>query len=186
MKMLMASAIFFLGSFAFSSQIDDAAAVKKEHFHPEAPEELRQFAFWLGEWEYTGKTLQQDGSWKEGSGTNTITVTLDGYALEENFHAIKPNSWSGMSITVYNTQAGKFYQQWVDTQGQRFLPFEGGMEGDSMVLYSPEREIQGTSVINKMVFKDIQADSFTWSYEMSRDGGKTWQARWVINYKRLK
>lgn len=188
--MQMTSMTVFFGAMlllpAFSGAGAVAVMTDDNPFNAEAPAELRQFAFWLGEWDYTGRMIQQDGSWKEGSGTNTITVTLDGYALEENFHSITPNSWRGMSITVYNSQAGKFQQQWVDVQGQHFLPFEGGMEGETMVLYSPEREIQGAKVINKMVFKDIKADSFTWSYEMTLDEGKTWQPRWVINYTRKK
>jgi hypothetical protein len=35
-----------------------------------------------------------------------------------------------------------------------------------------------------MVWKNISAAEFDWSWEASRDGGKTWQVNWPIHYKR--
>ena len=35
-----------------------------------------------------------------------------------------------------------------------------------------------------MVFKNITHDEFDWSWEGSKDGGKTWTVVWPIHYKR--
>ena len=37
---------------------------------------------------------------------------------------------------------------------------------------------QGNTVINRMIFHDIKSDSFTWDWQSSSDGGKTWQLNW--------
>jgi hypothetical protein len=36
----------------------------------------------------------------------------------------------------------------------------------------------------RMVFKNITPYEFDWSWESSKDGGKTWKVIWPIHYKR--
>ena len=38
--------------------------------------------------------------------------------------------------------------------------------------------------MQRMVWKNISAGEFDWSWEGLRDGGKTWQVNWPIHYKR--
>jgi hypothetical protein len=37
-----------------------------------------------------------------------------------------------------------------------------------------------------MVWYNITADEFDWNWERSDDGGKTWEVKWQIKYKRKK
>jgi hypothetical protein len=37
-----------------------------------------------------------------------------------------------------------------------------------------------------MVYKNISADSFDWSWEQSKDGGQSWMVIWPIHYSRKK
>ena len=43
---------------------------------------------------------------------------------------------------------------------------------------------EGNEVFQRMVFKDIEDNSFTWDWESSSDIGENWNLQWRINYKR--
>ncbi|MCA9955727.1 MAG: hypothetical protein KC434_13450, partial [Anaerolineales bacterium] len=76
--------------------------------------ELRQFDFWLGEWDLT---------WgDDGRGTNVITAVLDNRVIKEEFDGTLSTPLQGLSVSTYNTQLGKWQQTWVDNQGS-YLDF---------------------------------------------------------------
>lgn len=157
-------------------------------FDSNAPEELQQLAFWLGDWDFTSKSRTPDGSWTEGKGKATVAVALSGYGLIENF--FQENVFEdgrplhGMSITVFNKQSGTFHQHWTDNKSLRFYTYEGGVEGEEIILYSPEISTVNGSVLMRMVYSDIKPDNFTWRLENSVDNRKTWNSLWVINFTR--
>ncbi|MEZ4655379.1 MAG: hypothetical protein R3E12_17760 [Candidatus Eisenbacteria bacterium] len=142
---------------------------------PPAPcsaEEASQFDFWLGTWDLT---------WEGGSGTNTVTKIMDSCVVQEQFEG---DGFKGTSVSVWVPQVNRWKQTWVDNQGG-YLDFEGGMEGDRMIL-SREAPRRVPPVRQRMVFYDITADSLNWDWESSADGGKTWDLQWRIHYQRRK
>jgi len=144
--------------------------------------EQRQFDFWVGEW---------DASWpgnKEGEvqhGTNSIRRVLDGCVVEENFSGGNDMHLRGKSVSIYDLRAGKWKQTWVDNEGG-YLDFVGEFKDGQMILSREATRKDGTKVIQRMVFQNIQVDKFDWSWEASSDGGETWQVQWPIHYKRRK
>lgn len=136
-----------------------------------------QFDFWLGEWELT---------WGEnGRGRNTITKILDDKVIQEQFTSLPQGDSPvlvGMSVSVYNEQSQQWQQTWVDNQGS-YLDFVGGMVGEQMIL-SRQAVINDEPVVQRMVWKDIEPDSFNWNWERSSDDGQTWQVVWAIEYRR--
>jgi hypothetical protein len=141
--------------------------------------EASQFNFWLGDWEATwGDTLH---------GSNHIEKIMDGCTIQENFTDPKLN-YHGKSWSVYNANYKAWQQTWVDNQGG-YIPLTGGMHGDSMVLTTAERNVPvkvspSGKLISRMVYYNIKPDSFTWNWEASTDGGKTWKLNWQIHYLR--
>lgn len=134
----------------------------------------RQFDFWLGEWDVS---LGEDQH-----GSNRIERILDGKVILENFDGNPAIPFRGMSLSVYNPRLGRWQQTWVDTEGN-YWHFNGGFKDDRMVL-TTEDVIDGKLVQLRMVFYDIAADTLKWQWERSEDGGKTWQVRWLIHYRR--
>jgi hypothetical protein len=53
-----------------------------------------------------------------------------------------------------------------------------------MILGREFQKADGTKIMQRMVFKNITPNSFDWSWEASKDGGKTWQVQWPIKYTR--
>jgi hypothetical protein len=70
----------------------------------------------------------------------------------------------------------------VDNEGG-YLDFIGDFKGDQMIL---QRETirDGAKIPQRMVWKNISSNEMDWSWEASRDGGKTWQVNWPIHYTR--
>jgi hypothetical protein len=136
------------------------------------------FDFWVGHWDLTWKNA--DGS--IGKGTNHIEKTLDGKVIQENFRDVK--GFKGTSISVFNPQKMTWHQAWADNGGG-YINLIGETEGEKRIFKTQAREINGKMVVMRMVFYDIKAQSLTWDWERSDDGGKTWNLNWRINYKRL-
>jgi hypothetical protein len=53
-----------------------------------------------------------------------------------------------------------------------------------MILAREATRPYGSKGLQRMVFKNISPDEFDWSWEASKDGGKTWTVVWPIHYKR--
>ncbi len=135
--------------------------------------EARQFDFWLGDWELT---------WGDsGKGTNSISRILNQCIIQENFSG---EGFRGISMSAYNRPAEEWKQTWVDNNGT-YLDFTGGWMGDRMIL-SREALIQEIPVVQRMVWYNISEDTMDWNWEISRDGGETWNVNWKIDYTRRK
>lgn len=148
--------------------------------------EARQFDFWLGEWELTGRhRLQPDVTqWQETRSTNSIRSVLDGCVTLETFQNLGPTAWSGMSVSTWNPQSHRWNQTWVDSQGS-YITLSGEFADGRMVLVTPPRA-SNAALMNRMVYHDIAADSLIWSWELSHDGGRSWAPMWEITYRRKK
>jgi len=141
--------------------------------------ECHQFDFWIGSW--IAEWENQDNTISKGS--NIVNSILDGCVLEENFDGSPGMDFRGKSFTVYNHNLKVWQQTWVDTQGY-YLLFTGGIEQEKMIL---SRTVETTNgpLSQRMVFYNIQNDSFDWNWESSTDGGENWKLNWKIRYTRL-
>jgi hypothetical protein len=147
-------------------------------------EPAAQLDFWVGEWECTGRSRNAPGKdeWTETKCTNSIKKILGGKVIEENFST---QGFTGKSVSVYNANAKVWQQTWVDSSGG-YIALSGGVENGSMTLNQVMGPNAPTGLRMRMVFKDVKQDSFTWDWERSTDGGKTWELQWRLDYKRKK
>ena len=136
------------------------------------------FDFWVGKWDLTWTNSQ--GLIERG--TNHIEKIIGGKVIQENF-SFASGTFKGTSISVYNPAKQTWHQAWADTQGSYF-DFVGDVEGEKRIFKTRVKEQGGQMIIQRMVFYDIKSDSLKWDWEISRDGGSTWQLQWRINYVR--
>lgn len=145
--------------------------------------EARQLDFWVGTWDLTGRQRTADG-WRDTPATNHVRAVLGGCVIQEEFRMAAPGGLEGMSVSVYDARAGVWRQTWVDNQGG-YLVFEGGMEGDRMVLTTAARPLaSGDTLVSRMVFHDLAADRLVWDWERSTDAGRSWTLQWTLEYRR--
>jgi hypothetical protein len=142
--------------------------------------EQKQLDFWVGEWNLTwpGNTAGQTDH-----GTNSIRRILDGCIVQENFSGADAMHLRGQSVSIFDITAGKWKQTWVDNEGG-YLDFVGEFKDGQMILAREAARPDGTRSLQRMVFKNITHDEFDWSWEGSKDGGKSWTVVWPIHYKR--
>ena len=156
-----------------------ACAMQSSHAAP-APQPADLFDFWLGDWNVTW--TKPDGSL--GKAHNHVARILDGNVIEEQFQmdAAEAQPLKGRSLSVRDP-AGLWHQAWADNQGG-FFALTGSADGDkrlfSTALVPAGAEVKG----QRMVFHDIGKDAFTWDWEGTTDGGKTWKLLWRLDYKR--
>jgi len=178
MRLSFAVLLFcLLEATALGQQSGSAPAIPP---NPCAAPEQKQLEFWVGDWDLTWPGPKQG---EVQHGTNSIHRLLDQCVVQEDFSGDPSAPLHGMSVSIFDTRAGKWKQTWVDNQGS-YLDFVGEFKNGQMVLAREGVRPDGTKIVQRMVFKNIQANEFDWSWESSTDGGKTWQVQWPIHYKR--
>jgi hypothetical protein len=125
-----------------------------------APEH-RQFDFWVGDWTVMGA----DGKL---AGTNTVERLLDGCVIAE--HWTGAGGTHGTSLNAYDSTTKRWHQTWVDDRGTVLL-LDGRFAHDTMTLTN------GTTTINRIRWtrEHGDADRVRQIWDLSPDGGKTWQ-----------
>ena len=147
--------------------------------NPCAAKQQQQLDFWVGEWDLTWPGAKE-GETKHG--TNSIRRELDGCVVEENFSGGDAHL-RGKSVSIFDMSAGKWKQTWVDNEGG-YLDFVGEFSNSQMILQRESTGPDGKKSLQRMVFKNISKDEFDWSWEASKDDGKSWQVAWPIHYRR--
>jgi hypothetical protein len=147
-----------------------------------APFDGSELEFWLGSW---------DATWEGGHGTNRLERVLDGAVIHERFEEAPgdpgaPGETNGRLIgeswSVFDPARGLWRQTWVDNQGGYYDLVGERVDGwFAFVRAAPEL---GPNARQRMVFRDVAADRFRWTWELSRDHGATWAVRWEIDYRR--
>jgi hypothetical protein len=146
-----------------------------------APQPADLFDFWLGDWQVT---------WKNADGTighahNHVSRILDGQVIEERFEADAggtPPLLKGRSLSVRDAQ-GQWHQAWADNQGG-FFALAGSADGDKRLFSTALVAAGGQVKGQRMVFHHIAGDAFTWDWEGTADGGRTWTPLWQLDYRR--
>ncbi len=156
-------------------------AVAEGPAHPNcALPQQKQFDFWLGDWELTspgekpGEVLHS---------TNRIKRIVGGCIIQESFQSGGESPLIGTSLSVFDATAGKWKQTWVDNDGS-YLDFVGEFKDRQMILVREAARPDGTRFLQRMVWKNISANELDWSWERSKDDGRTWEVVWPIHYKR--
>jgi len=138
--------------------------------------ESKRLDFWVGDWELT-----YTSGGKEAKSRNRITKTLDGCAILEEFSGAPGTKLDGRSYSTYDRATQRWKQTWVDNTAS-YLDFEGAtVDGNMAFVRSVTRA--GKVTPQRMVFRDVKADSLTWLWQASPDG-QAWTTQWEIAYRR--
>jgi len=139
--------------------------VKVKKAAPPAPE--RAFDFYPGEWDVVA----------DGEVVSHLTVRrlLDGAAFE----ATSENS---VGLYRWNPETGKWHQTWVGRDGLSAELVGGWKDGRLVLRMKGSFDDAGT--LGRSVFSDIGKKGFNYAWEVSNDGGKTWDAPQTLRFRR--
>lgn len=144
--------------------------------HPSLGEEARLFDRLIGTWDCDYSFHAEDGTVSRSSGELKFGWIIDGRALQDIWIGYpkdrsKDERSIGTSVRFFDTKAKIWRVVWVAPANGLMITLQGGAEGSRIVLKGQDGD--GSSL--RWSFNDIQADSFVWRGEKSRDGGKTWR-----------
>ncbi|MBN9660537.1 MAG: hypothetical protein J0H49_20275 [Acidobacteria bacterium] len=123
---------------------------------------LREFDFWLGEWDVqvSGQTIA----------TSRIENVLDGCLIQENWMPF--NGQQGKSWNYLNPATGMWEQLWMS--GGNVLKLEGGLAGGKMVLEGRSQNPARASNLDRITFAPLPDGRVSQVWEQSKDGGQSW------------
>jgi len=143
--------------------------------HAEAAPELEQFAFLVGEWEAVGYQRTADGARRTGVALWRIGYILGGFALQDEWTYTNADGRTGFGTMYRSFDRAK--GQWTIVEQTSpetsFHYMTARREGDTMVMEG-EVETANGAILARRVFHNISPDYFDWRYDISRDGGLTW------------
>jgi hypothetical protein len=138
--------------------------------------ESRQLDFWVGDWDLT-----YTAAGKPAKSRNRITKVMDGCVILEEFTGGTGTRLDGRSFSTYDRATKRWKQTWVDNTAS-YLAFDGAtVDGDMAFVRSVTRD--GKTTHQRMVFRDVKADSLLWLWQSSPDG-QAWTTQWEIEYRR--
>jgi tetratricopeptide (TPR) repeat protein len=140
--------------------------------------ESRQFDFWVGDWNVvTTHELTPVGR-------SHIERTIGNCVIWENWTSLGESGYTGKSYNIYNTDAKRWEQFWVDNQGG-MIYFRGYLVDTVMDFYTDAvPQPDGKSLTRRLRFYNLGADRVRQLSEGSADGGKTWTIEYDFTYKR--
>jgi tetratricopeptide (TPR) repeat protein len=137
--------------------------------------EARQFDFWVGDWEVFNPAGQKVG-------TNTIQMFAGGCGVLENW--TNAGGSDGKSINYYDASAGKWFQNWIGTDGSA-LRYAGNFKENAM-RFEGETVAGGKKLRQKLTFFKLDENTVRQLAESSADDGKTWTVNYDFKYVRKK
>lgn len=149
------------------------------------PGKLGEFDFLAGEWRISHRRLKAPGDWDVFNGEATCWTILGGVGSIEELR-IPERNFSGMGLRLLDLEKHVWNDFWVNAKSGVLAPpgqtgaFENGvgtfgaddMDGDQPI------KVRG-------VWDRITATSCRWRQGVSRDGGRTWEDNWFMDWTRV-
>lgn len=126
----------------------------------------RQFDFWVGDWDVYNR---------EGNavvGHSVVEPILDDCVLQESWEGVSGSA--GTSLNFFDADRQAWRQLWVWREGTT-LELAGAFAGGRMVLEGAGKADDGTPRRNRITWIDNADDSVRQLWEVSADGGTTWE-----------
>ena len=132
-------------------------------------DKMTLYGRFVGSWSMAATVYPDDGSRHEAPGEIYFSWVLEGRAIQDVW--ILPGVFCGTTLRVYDPAIDAWRILWSDPLRQFYARQIGRAEGNDIVQYGTNDA--GDTL--RWSFTEIGADSFRWTGERSRDGGKTWQ-----------
>jgi hypothetical protein len=161
-----------------------------DKLNPNAPPELAQFAFLVGEWRCDVVIKQPDGSWGSLKATWEARFILDGYAIADEYRMTAPTGELlvlGVNIRSYDAKRKAWNMKWLNVLDGAWTGLGteemGGVKIDENGITFCVKEQTAAHALTRVTFANISANHFTWRGDRS-DDGEAWDDFIVIEAHR--
>ncbi len=122
--------------------------------HPDAPPELAQFAFMIGEFDCVDEIRQGDGSRLRFRAIWNARYFLNGFGIQDEYWT--PRFFTS-NLRIFDPASGRWQVTFFRMPGYQSGVWQGGKEGETMVMRQG-----GKTSGPGLTFHDISADGFEW------------------------
>jgi hypothetical protein len=149
----------------------------------QAPSQLNLFSFLVGKWQGGGKTKLADGRYATFDGVTWVgRYVLDGMAIADEFHSLTPDGkpYLGISLRQFDLQRHTWVIEYLNVSNsflrRQVSPQSGSVSeaGGTLIVTSEDGQ---TRIRENFRVKD--PTHFSYSTDMSSDGGRTWDAAMI-------
>jgi hypothetical protein len=142
------------------------------------------FDFLAGEWRIQHRRLKSADEWDEFEGEATCFTILGGVGSVEELR-IPARNFSGMGLRLLDVGAQVWNDYWVNAaSGVLSTPGQSGHFQDGVGTFSAD-DVDGDQPIKvRGVWDRITPTSCRWHQAVSRDGGRTWDVNWTMDWHR--
>lgn len=178
-----AAALFFTSPGFADEAPADPSLTTYGSLNPAAPAELKLFAFLVGKWTGVAKTRDAAGASVEYRLVWIGRYVLDGMAIADEGSSpdFGNGAVQGISFRYYDTGRKGWTIEFLNF-GQSFIRRQvnaavGSVTQDGTLITISMGGANGA--VGRELYNVVDANNFTYSLEMSQDGGKTWNERVV-------
>ena len=151
-----------------------AAAPAKAPEMPKPGPEHKRLAYWVGKWTGTGETKASPfGPGGKMSWSDTTEWMPGGFYLLTRSDAKGPmGNAKGMAFMGYDPEEKAYTYYAVSSMGYAILA-KGTITGDTW-NWMTDSKMGGKPMKSRFIAKELPPNGFSFKFEMSQDGGKTW------------
>jgi hypothetical protein len=142
--------------------------------HPEAPAELDQFAFFVGAFSCTDRRLGPDGEWIEFPAIWNGHYFMNGHAIQDQYWA--PGFYTS-NIRQYDESDGLWRVSFFSEPNYASGSWTGGVEQETIVLTREIAQPDGSTIVSRLTFSEIEDGGFFWAAASETDSG--WRDSWT-------
>jgi hypothetical protein len=147
------------------------------------------FDFWMGSWKVRNRCLRErlaaSDEWVEFDATVTARPLAGVLGNEDEFRTDHDGGFVGMSFRFFDPETKRWSIYWADSRrpGKLDPPVYGSFEGERGSFQGADT-LGGRPILVRFDWSGVTTPTPRWEQSFSVDGGKSWEANWVMDFVR--
>ena len=147
------------------------------------------FDFWMGSWKVRNRCLRErlaaSDEWVEFAATVTARPLAGVLGNEDEFRTDHDGGFVGMSFRFFDPETKTWSIYWADSRrpGKLDPPVYGSFEGERGSFQGADT-LDGRPILVRFDWSGVTTPTPRWEQSFSADGGKNWEANWVMDFVR--
>ena len=139
---------------------------------PKPGPEQERFHYFVGEWKNEGTMKASPmGPGGKFTGTDHNAMLGDFFLVLHSEDTGPMGPMKGISFMGYDPKEKVYTYDGFDSMGEHERS-KGTISGSTWTWLSPEQDMGGKKIKGRFILKEVSATSYTYSYDMSVDGGE--------------
>lgn len=164
---------------------------KSERTAMQSPTAPHDFDFFLGNWRVHHRQLKErlagSREWIEFEGTSTAQKILGGFGnMDDNVIEKPSGTYRAVTVRAFDPKANRWSIWWFDSRflGHLDPPMVGSFESGVGTFYADD-VFNGKLIRVRFIWSRTDTSEPRWEQAFSRDGGKTWETNWIMDFARI-